>query len=612
VPSGMDMPAREIEEDASRIQVASKAKTRGDRFIVPQSELSLPLTRALRWIVICDVTQRRRVAILLILLTTAVGVTFIPVLRHGFVNWDDQAQLYQNPDFNPPALTKVLRYWREPHMQLYLPLTYSVWGAIAAVAYEPDAQGGVHLDARWFHAANVASHLVAVLICFALLRRLSGDDLAAAIGAGLMAVHPLVVEPVAWASALYTLLSTALGLAALWQYVVYAQRDAPGQRTRAGPLVMATVLFVLALLAKPSAVVIPLMAGAIDLLLIRRSLRRAAPVVLCWLLLAVPIAVVARNAQPAKLVPDIPLHWRPIVALDAIGFYLWKLFVPLKLAADYGRAPDLLVARRLVLPALVTVLVLIGALLWMRRKRWVAAGIGLFVIGLLPYLGLTKFDFQWFSTVADRYVYLAMLGPALVLAMMVRNWPRREVVAGCCLVLAVLAGLSFAQARVWRDTTTLLEHTLAVNSRSLVAHRTLAYLDVMNGRNEQAELHYIEALKTRPYDPPTHFNYANLLASEGRVPEGIAHYEAALDVAHEDVLAMNNLAVAYIAAGRLEDARGMLKRAIELRPDYADGHANLGKVLMSLGDREGARAAFEHALKINPNHAVARSGMQRL
>ena len=36
--------------------------------------------------------------------------------------------------------------------------------------------------------------------------------------------------------------------------------------------------------------------------------------------------------------------------------------------------------------------------------------------GLLPVLGLIPFDFQHYSTVADRYAYLAMLGPAIALA----------------------------------------------------------------------------------------------------------------------------------------------------------------------------------------------------
>ena len=39
-------------------------------------------------------------------------------------------------------------------------------------------------------------------------------------------------------------------------------------------------------------------------------------------------------------VPTPPLYARPLVAADALTFYLWKFFLPLRLGIDYGRRPD--------------------------------------------------------------------------------------------------------------------------------------------------------------------------------------------------------------------------------------------------------------------------------
>ncbi len=60
----------------------------------------------------------------------------------------------------------------------------------------------------------------------------------------------------------------------------------------------------------------------------------------------------------------------------------------------------------------------LAAWLWYQRTRvpWLVSTAGVFVAGLLPVLGLVPFAFQAYSTVADRYVYIAMLGPALALA----------------------------------------------------------------------------------------------------------------------------------------------------------------------------------------------------
>ena len=65
--------------------------------------------------------------------------------------------------------------------------------------------------------------------------------------------------------------------------------------------------------------------------------------------------------------------------------------------------------------------------LWWGRRRvaWIGAAAAVFVSGLVPVLGLIPFDFQYhYSTVADRYVYLALLGLALGMAWSLRQGER--------------------------------------------------------------------------------------------------------------------------------------------------------------------------------------------
>ena len=54
----------------------------------------------------------------------------------------------------------------------------------------------------------------------------------------------------------------------------------------------------------------------------------------------------------------VPLIDRPIVALDALGFYLIKVVFPIRLVPDYGRTPQWLLehpaaALTIVAPAIV-------------------------------------------------------------------------------------------------------------------------------------------------------------------------------------------------------------------------------------------------------------------
>src|SRR5205085_11402992 len=106
----------------------------------------------------------------------------------------------------------------------------------------------------------------------------------------------------------------------------------------------------------------------------------------------------------------------------AIAFYIVKIFLPLRLGIDYGRAPN--VALQHGWPYFTWILpVAIAVMLWLMRKRWRAAATAalVFAMALAPMLGLAMFDFQRYSTVADHYLYLPMLGAAIVVASLARG-----------------------------------------------------------------------------------------------------------------------------------------------------------------------------------------------
>ena len=159
-------------------------------------------------------------------------VVMAPLCGHDFTNWDDDKTVRGNPDFNPPSFAGVTRYWREPFMDLYVPVTYMVWAVVAGVAHEP-SRG---LDPHVFHTFNVLLHAANAAMAFLLLRRLVGADRtwAAFAGAVLFAVHPVQVETVGWISGMKDLLCGLLTLVALWSYVAFAQR-APNGGPNSGP-----------------------------------------------------------------------------------------------------------------------------------------------------------------------------------------------------------------------------------------------------------------------------------------------------------------------------------------------------------------------------------------
>ena len=65
----------------------------------------------------------------LLILTAVVGLTFGQVLGNQFVNFDDQSEIIENPDFNPVTFEKLQWNWSHTRLSLYMPVTYFVWGA---------------------------------------------------------------------------------------------------------------------------------------------------------------------------------------------------------------------------------------------------------------------------------------------------------------------------------------------------------------------------------------------------------------------------------------------------------------------------------------------------
>lgn len=538
--------------------------------------------------------RRRRAALPVALLAVVVLLAFFPVLRGGFVNWDDTDMIVRNVDLNPPALSTVLRYWRGPHMGLYIPLTYTTYAGLAAVSrVTGGGPGATPLDPWVFHACALLLHLASATFAWLILRRLGVPRWAAWTGAAIFAAHPIQAEAVAWAASLNTVLSGALLTAALWCYVEHAT-TAP-RRAATRWFIVATVLFLLALLAKPSAVVAPLLAAAMEALMLRRPARAWWIGIAAWLVVAGTFALIARGAQPAATLPALPLAKRPIVAADAVAFYLEKVAFPRAFAIDYGRTPQAVLASAgsPAAAVLVTAALLAAAWTWRRREPAITAGITLFVLALLPVLGLVPFEFQQYSTVADRYAYPAMLGVALVAARLAARWHAARV--ALTVGVGVLMVLSMRQAARWHDTYALAHHALAVNPRSVAAHKVLAATHAADKQPAEAGQHYRAALALRPDDPEVLFNYGNLLLRQRAYVEAAETLRAARQQRPRDVRVMQNLAVALAMTGERAEAERLLVDAIDLAPDDPELRQNLQLVRGTSASRPAPSGASSAA-----------------
>jgi tetratricopeptide (TPR) repeat protein len=553
-------------------------------------------------------------------------LAYLPVLGHDFVEWDDRTAIVSNPRLNPPTGEGLTRYWTElrPHKEFYAPVMQTVFWLVAHVAGQySSAQGAVVLRPLPYHAINWVVHAANGVLVLIVLHRLVRNRWAACVGAMLFVLHPIQAESVAWASTMYSPLSAMFSFVAFWQYLRFsdlrceAADPTPPQTAtrfqRSLPFAAATLAYLVAVLTKPTMVVVPFMVGAIEVFLRGRRLRNLLPLV-TWVLIAAPIILLARASQRDAPVYVPPAPWRVLVALDSLAFYIGKIFLPVGLAADYGRSPRWLLdeSGQAYLTWLMPVFLL--AIAWgLRRKApWVLACVALFVAALLTSLGFVPFDYQRYSTVADRYVYPAMLAPALALAWVLARQPRRTALAVAAGVTLLLGAYSSYQTLHWRDTETLFQHTLAINPRSLAAHGYYGYQHAQAGRFDLALASYDKALRANPGDPVVLSLVGGVYMRQRRLPEAIAAYRDAVTSMPNSAQHNINLGVALAQTGQVDEGLRYLRQAIELEPDNAEAHANLATALSAREDWAGARRHYEDALKFDPKSVTARRGIERL
>ena len=559
-------------------------------------------------------TSKYRTTLFAIALVAMVLIVYAPTIGHPFVQWDDQVLIFENPSYNPPTWDAVAKFWTQPFRHLYQPIAFSIWAAVAWMAYTP----GGGLTAAYFHAASIAVHTATVVLVFVLLRRLLTDRRAAAVGAGLFAIHPVFADPVNWASSLYTLLASLFAVAAVVAFDAFTLE--PNRRRRWALFTLATLLFAAACLSKASAVVAIGLAAVVAVYRSQPISRRLLFSLMVWALIGISIIIVAKRVQPALKVVDLGVLDRAAVALDATAFYARKAVWPWPMTIDYGRTPEHVIgalssnvgSRRIGewLFLLVPVGISVGAIYLRRRWPELLLGWAWFVIALLPVLGLTKFEFQHISTVADRYAALAMVGPGLAAAGAARRrfWVRPVMVA----VLVAFGIATVAQSSTWRDTQTLMTHAERINPRSKVACATLAEMLARSGEFEPAEREFLKAIDNDPDAATPRFDYANLLARQARFFDAIKQYRLA--IAADPALPQShvNLGVALAKSGDSAGAVGELRRAITLSPADANAYADLGLVLSRQGDIDAATKAYTRALRLNPSQSQAAHGLQSL
>jgi len=506
-------------------------------------------------------------------------------------------------------------------------------------------------DPFGYHLLNVIIHTINVLLLFFLFLRWTNTALVAVTGSLFFAIHPVQTAAVAYVSGRKDMLATCFVLLACHTYTSYRQKAKPQVA------ILVLFLFVLGILAKEVAVVLPVLLILVDAFVLDRlrGTETASPSFVRRLLgafrrapffYAVALLVVLSGAYYAVFV---------IKASRMTGFWggspwehygtSFKLFlhyarliiVPYPLIADYT-GDVFRISKGFTEPTtLASVLFLAGylyvAVKLHSRKPLVTLGMLWFLVALLPVLQIVPFH----ELAADHFLTLPLVGFVLLVGQgtefLARSFDRRVAVTLFVAVSVAFTFMTIDRNRDWKDEFTLWSETYRIAPGSYRANQNLGIFYYNQGDTERAILHTERSIELDSTREQAWSNLGALYRARGSDEKdagrldkawswnekALQYLKRAIEMKPSDVWAWANIGQVYRDLGLLAEQRGEVRKALELRtqavknyekavsigsdnPNFPRIWFEEGKVFMDAGYYDQAIHYLDKALAAYPNN----------
>ncbi len=547
------------------------------------------------------------------------------VLTHDFINYDDTLYVTENYYVKAGITVEGIKWaFTTGHASNWHPVTW--------LSHMVDCQiAGT--EPRQHHLTNLILHTINSLLLFFLFATASGRPWRSAAVALLFAIHPLRVESVAWVAERKDVLSAFFGFLTIWAYFRYANRPS-FQR-----YIWVFLFFCLGIMAKPMLVTFPFLFILLDVWPLnrislsevveqfkrdrslfglfrkekwKRVLVEKIPLLSVVVASSVTTYIVQKRGGAMGTLDMISFEARAGNAIVAYVRYLSKLLWPDELCVFYPHTFKALPLITVLGAALVLIFITVVTVRLSVRKPYLMVGWFWYIGTLVPVIGLVHVGEQ---SMADRYTYIPTIGIVIMLVWGIADLTtrvRRQSVLLSAIVLPlalVLVICTRNQVGYWKDSASLMTHTLAVTKRNYLAHNNLGIAQKNLGNLDLAMEHYSEAIRIKP-------NYAEALANiglihylRGEFDEAVTYFRRSLDHKSNSAKTLTNLGAALHSSGAIDDAIIEYQKALEIDSTLPGGYTNLGIAYYHKGDYERAETLQKKAIARDPDHADAHNNL---
>lgn len=563
---------------------------------------------------------------------------YLPALQNEFlIGWDDGLYITDNlyiRSFNWKFFcwafsdTSVALYWH-PLTWISHALDFALWEA---------NQLGHHLSSIVIHAMNAG---VVFLLTITLLEYVNRDAsnnkgtvvfdqrellTVCSVTGLLFGIHPVHVESVAWVAMRKDLLYSFFYMLSILSYIHYVSDITTKVTQRAfylnGRYYTSLLLFILAICSKPMAVTLPAVLMLLDWYPLNRIGTRKNPVTsilekLPFVVISCIISYVSTFAQNSgeglKTFVDVTFYARVLVMFRALSMYLWNIIVPANLQPLYPYPKDISITRPEYLLAIFLIVILTaGCVILTNKNRLPLTVWGFFIISLLPVIGFFQTGGQF---MADRYVYLACVGPFLFIGISF-NWiwtkfnslgqkgrVLKQLLAVTAILFAVfLSSITFKQIGLWENAIVLWSSYIEKEGRHFPdVYFTRGEEFRRKGQLDQAMEDYNTAISINPKYGAAYINRGIIFMERGQYDRAIEDFTTLMALEPNSVDSHINLGNAFYKKGETDRALREYDTAIFKKPGYYTTYVNRGIVYKENGKIIKAIEDFSVALSLKPD-----------
>lgn len=556
-----------------------------------------------------------------------------PSLFNDFTYWDDVYHITLNEHIKKISLQNLYTMCTSFYIGMYHPLTTFSF----ALNY---ALGG--LNPFWYHLTNILLHLANIVLVFLLVQRITPKTVVALFAAAILALHPMHVESVAWATERKDVLYAFFFL---FSYIFYLHYSSSTQKRS---YVFSLLLFCAALLSKSAAVVLPLLLIITDWYVKRDWKKYLFPEKIPFLVLSGIFGVVSLLSQHAGEHPyfHASFEWydRPFLSSYAFLFYIVKYFLPLNLSAIHAfptKVGNFLPLEYYLAPVGVGILCAFLFLNGWNYQREYRFGLMFFFTGIALVLQIFPLGY---ALVAERYTYVPYVGISFFIGTLLdnlfRRWQKKQSLLFLLLVISFsfLGVATFRQSQVWKNTLTLftsasnackteyarknmlafayklegegllalnrttearkaLQQSLLFNNEISETYYSLGVAYFKDGLYEPARENFEAALERDPGVPLYHKDLGMVYLRQRNFQKAIDHFSTAIALQPEEATYYNERGIAFLRSRQYEKALDDFSTALVLRPGWGKALANRGIIYFHLQQHELACRDFEAALQ---------------